>query len=177
MSISLTHNRWSCNSWSGRFSHISGSYSVRNFFLRFGEGLSFHTLHFLIFRNAINDSAVGISCSNLKIFTSIPSDVCSIRWRNCWHVSGSCSWCLRNTFHIPLLHSGSFHSLFPSFRSFLISCPTLTWPYLLPSCTPRRATPAQRATPLLTAEYKIAPSKTWSNITMRSRMNGLMQDI
>jgi hypothetical protein len=46
-SISLSHNSGSCNSWSGRFSHISDSYSVRSFFFRFEGGLPLHKIHFL----------------------------------------------------------------------------------------------------------------------------------
>jgi hypothetical protein len=82
-SFFLSHNDGICNSWSGRCSHISGTYSVRSFFLRFGGGLPLHKVHILSLPNQLEVSFACFTISSLKVFPSILSDVLLILRRSC----------------------------------------------------------------------------------------------
>jgi hypothetical protein len=95
---------------------------------------------FLHSRNPTGDLAVRVAFSSLKMFPSIPSDVLLILKCSGRLVPGnfitilSCRCCLGPRPLKPLLHS---------FRRFWVSCPILSWSYLLGSCPLCRATFAQ----------------------------------
>jgi hypothetical protein len=126
---------------SRRYSHTS-SFSYANYasrlFNHFGGGRPFHNVQFwyprsrgrrslhtvqsVTFRNPLNIPRALFTNSSQKAFLSILSDVPSISRHTCRLVSGffililPCSCCPRPQSLMPLLHSGSFHSLSPSFR-------------------------------------------------------------
>jgi hypothetical protein len=71
LSLSHTNNSGGCNSWSGRCSHVSGSYSVHYFFLRFEGGRPLHTLHILICKNSLDILTTCFTKSSPKVFQKI----------------------------------------------------------------------------------------------------------
>jgi hypothetical protein len=65
--LSLTHNSGGYNSWSGRCSHVSGSYSVHYYFLRFGGGRTIHALQILIYKNSLDILTTCFTKSSLMV--------------------------------------------------------------------------------------------------------------
>jgi hypothetical protein len=125
--------------------HLRILFRVQPLFpLRGGRPL--HKVKFLIFRNPQDIPVARFTNSSPKAFLSNSYDVLSILRRSCRLVPGffirllprSC--CLRPRSLMPLLHSGPFQRLFPNVRPFRVFCTTLSWSYLLRSCSLRPAT-------------------------------------
>jgi hypothetical protein len=121
-------------------------HNVRSLYSLSGGRRSLHTVQSFIFRNPLNIPAARFTKSSPRASQSNPSDVLSILKRSFRLMLGffirllprSC--CLRPRSLMPLLHSGHFRSLFSSSRPFWISSATMSWSYLLRSCSLRRTT-------------------------------------
>jgi hypothetical protein len=77
-SLTHTHNSGGCNLWSGRYSHLSSSYSVRDFFFHFGGGRPLHKVQSFVFRIPTTDLAVRSAISSLLVFLKILAIYCAI---------------------------------------------------------------------------------------------------
>jgi hypothetical protein len=103
---------------------------TRLFFL-FGGGRSLHNVHFLIFLKPFDIPFARFTNSGPKAFLSNSLILLSLLRRSCHLVRGSFilvslrSCCLRPRFLMPFLYSKPFHSPFPSFRRFGVSCSVL----------------------------------------------------
>jgi hypothetical protein len=87
LSLSLYHGGH--NSWSGRYSHLSDSYSVHDLFFRFVGGLPLHKVHFLIFRNPLDIPFARFTNSSPKALLSNSLFVLSLLRRSYHLVRGS----------------------------------------------------------------------------------------
>jgi hypothetical protein len=126
----------------GRCPHISGSYSVHDFFFCFGRGRPLHNVQSWIFCNPIVDLATRSTNSSPVVFPNV--------WITFLVLSSHSSFGTRSL--IPLLHCCGARCLLPSVRSFVVPRTALFLVRVFPMTFPLRcATFGQRAVLILAA--------------------------